>query len=183
MRGKSHQCLGNYLVERYMHDVPQRHRKAFLIGCIEPDRNPVTYLKGSLRHQWLRGHNYKNARGYMNRVSRSLERKERLRLVDYYTLGKLIHYTADAFTSAHNDTFSSNLGDHRVYEVAMQNHFLAYMQNVPDVEPEKASSIMEAIYNHRRRYKIQPTDIHTDTQFVISACCGVLSVLMAKPAI
>lgn len=47
MRGKSHRCLGNYLVQRYMGDAPQSHIKAFLLGCIEPDRNPATYLKGS----------------------------------------------------------------------------------------------------------------------------------------
>lgn len=57
MRGKSHRCLGQYLVEHYMENIPGRYVKAFLVGCIEPDRNPVTYLKGSLRFQWLRGHN------------------------------------------------------------------------------------------------------------------------------
>ena len=98
MRGKSHRCLGQYLVEKYMPHAPKRYIRAFLIGCIEPDRNPVTYLKGSIRCQWLRGHNYENARRYMRRLSERLERKERLFLIDYYALGKLIHYTVDAFT-------------------------------------------------------------------------------------
>ena len=105
MRGKSHRCLGKYLVQHYMSDTPERYVKAFLLGCIEPDRNPATYLKGSIRCQWLRGHNYRNARRFMRAISARLEKKETLGLFDYYTLGKLIHYTTDAFTYAHNDTF------------------------------------------------------------------------------
>ena len=105
MRGKSHRCLGKYLVQHYMSDTPERYVKAFLLGCIEPDRNPATYLKGSIRCQWLRGHNYRNARRFMRAISARLEKKEKLGLFDYYTLGKLIHYTTDAFTYAHNDTF------------------------------------------------------------------------------
>lgn len=181
MRGKSHQCLGQYLVQHYMSNQPERHKRAFLLGCIEPDRNPATYLKGSLRYQWLRGHNYKNARGFMRRVSQRLENRSKMNILDYYTLGKLIHYTADAFTSAHNDTFSSNLNDHREYEAAMQDHFLSYMQEDPSVDPEAAHSVMDAIYSYRREYKTQPTNIYTDTRFVLSACCCVLAVLFAKP--
>ena len=76
MRGKSHRCLGKYLVQHYMSDTPERYVKAFLLGCIEPDRNPATYLKGSIRCQWLRGHNYRNARRFMRAISARLEKKE-----------------------------------------------------------------------------------------------------------
>ena len=121
MRGKSHLRIAQYLVERYMPDVPKRCQTAFRIGCIEPDRNPATYLKGSIRCQWLRGHNYQNARKFMKAIACRLERKEKLNLFDYYTLGKLIHYTTDAFTYAHNDTFPTNLTDHREYEAETSN--------------------------------------------------------------
>ena len=77
MRGKSHLCLGHYLTQHYMDSLPQRYRKAFLVGCIEPDRNPMTYFKGSLRSQWMRGHNYNNASHFMQRISRRLENKEK----------------------------------------------------------------------------------------------------------
>lgn len=181
MRGKSHQCLGKYLVQHYMSHVSRRNQQAFLLGCIEPDRNPATYLKGSIRHQWLRGHNYKNARRFMRRISSRLEHRSNLHLFDYYTLGKLIHYTADAFTSAHNDTFSTDLNEHREYEAAMQHHFLRYLQEDPQINPETARTVMEAIYNYHREYQTRPADIRTDTQFILSACCCVLAVLFAKP--
>lgn len=181
MRGKSHRCLGQYLVQHYMNDTPKRYVRAFLIGCVEPDRNPVTYLKGSLRCQWMRGHNYRNARRFMRQISQRLERKTELKLFDYYTLGKLIHYTTDAFTYAHNDTFPTALSDHREYEAELQEHFLSYIQEDPQVDPQTARTIMEAIYRYHREYEELDADIHTDARFALAACCCVLAVLFAKP--
>lgn len=181
MRGKSHICLGKYLIEHYMPDTPRKYTRAFLIGCVEPDRNPVTYLKGSLRCQWLRGHNYRNARRFMRRISQRLEEKEKLSLLDYYTLGKLIHYTTDAFTYAHNASFPRDLGDHREYEAALQDHFLAYMKTDPQVDPKLAGTIMEAISRYHREYESQASGIRTDSHFALIACCCVLAVLFAKP--
>jgi len=181
MRGESHRRLGQYLSEHYLQGVPQRCIKAFLIGCVEPDRNPVTYLKGSLRCQWLRGHNYRNARRFMRRISWRLENRDTMRLFDYYTLGKLIHYTTDAFTYAHNDTFPTNLTDHREYEAALQEHFLRYLQEDPQVDTRVARTIMEAIYSCHREYETQEANIRTDARFALNACCCVLAVLLAKP--
>lgn len=181
MRGKSHRYLGQYLVRHYMNNVPQLYKKAFLIGCVEPDRNPATYLKGSIRCQWLRGHNYRNARRFMRSISCRLEKKEKLSFFDYYTLGKLIHYTTDAFTYAHNDTFPTNLSDHREYEVALQEHFLAYIEEDPEVDPKVARSIMEAIYSYHQEYEDQESSIHIDSRFALAACCCVVAVLFPKP--
>ena len=50
MRGQSHLSLGQYLAGRYMNHTPKASVRAFLLGCIQPDRNPATYLKGSIRH-------------------------------------------------------------------------------------------------------------------------------------
>lgn len=181
MRGKSHRCLGKYLVQRYMSDLPQRYEKAFLLGCIEPDRNPATYLKGSIRCQWLRGHNYRNARRYMRAISARLEKKETLHLFDYYTLGKLIHYTTDAFTFAHNDTFPVQLKEHKAYEDALQEHFLRFMERNPKVEIPSAHTIMEAISRYHEEYEQAESNIHNDSRFALNACCCVLAILCLKP--
>lgn len=178
MRGKSHISLGNYLLDQYMPELPSHYRKAFLFGCIQPDRNPATYLKGSLRCQWLRGHNYHNARSFMRRISRRLEGKNRLRLYDYYTLGKLIHYTADAFTYAHNDTFPSALCAHRAYEIRLQEHFLSYLTERPAVNIRPSHSVMETIASCHRAYSLKTPDLHWDCRFALQACCCVLSVLL-----
>ena len=100
MRGKSHCQLGNYLVNTYFPQISGPYRTAFLLGCIEPDRNPATYLKGSVRAQWLRGHNYENAKHFMGRIARRLEQKKCWNLLDYYTAGQLIHYTGSSRAGA-----------------------------------------------------------------------------------
>lgn len=181
MRGKSHRCLGQYLAQHYMADVPKLYVKAFQIGCIEPVRNPITYLKGSFRCQWLRGHNYRNARRFMRRISWRLEHKRKWNLYDYYTLGKLIHYTTDAFTYAHNVSFPTNLADHKQYEDALQEHFLEYMAQDPQVDITMAQSIMGAICGYHREYEQVESNIHNDSRFALTACCCVLAVLFAKP--
>lgn len=179
MRRKSHQHLGKYLVQHYMPHVPRHNTTAFLIGCVEPDSNPFTYLKGSLRCQWLRGHNYRNARRYMRHLSWRLEKKQTLRLLDYYNLGKLIHYTADAFTYAHNDTFTAKLGDHRTYEAHLQDHFLSYLARYPHVDIRFAKSIIETVSSYHREYMTLPADIQTDCHFALAACCCILVHLLA----
>lgn len=178
MRGKSHRSLGQYLVDHYMPNAPRRYVRAFLLGCIEPDRNPATYFKGSIRSQWMRGHNYGNAKRFMTRISRRLERKEQLNLFDYYTLGKLIHYTTDAFTYAHNEEFTTNLGDHMEYEAALQDHFLEYLQTDPQVDTAQARSIMDAIRIYHRDYIQRDIDIRNDSKYALQACCCVLALLL-----
>ena len=181
MRGKSHICMGQYLAEHYLADVPNKYTRAFLIGCVEPDRNPITYLKGSFRCQWLRGHNYRNARRFMRQISLRLERREKWRLWDYYTLGKLIHYTTDAFTYAHNADFPRDLSDHREYEARLQDHFLEFMKTDPQVDGQVAGTIMEAIGRFHRQYEAQTRCIRTDSRFALTACCCVLALLFPKP--
>ena len=183
MRGKSHRTLGLYLSQQYMQDVPKHCVQAFLIGCIEPDRNPITYLKGSIRCQWLRGHNYLNARRFMRRISWRLENRASMNIWDYYTLGKLIHYTADAFTYAHNLDFPSNLADHMEYEKDLQDHFLAYLQEDPKVDTSIAKTTMEAIYTCPRQYEQSGACIFNDSRYALQACCCVVALLLVKPLI
>ena len=50
MQSKTHLALGHYLLDREADAGLHRYRGLFLPGCIEPDYNLVTYLRG------LRGH-------------------------------------------------------------------------------------------------------------------------------
>lgn len=183
MRGKSHLQLGEYLVEHYMPQAPKLCVRAFLLGCIQPDRNPTTYLKGSFRYQWLRGHNYHNAKKFMIRLSSRLEQREKRTVLDYYSLGKLIHYTADAFTFAHNAHFPEDLTQHCIYEAKLQNHFLKYLQTDPKMDQKHGPTIMEIIRIYHREYSEQEPSIHTDTVYILNASCSILTFLFAKQAV
>ena len=180
MCGKSHLRLGEYLVEHYMQHVSGHCIRAFLIGCIQPDRNPATYFKGSVRHQWLRGHNYLNAKRFMERICHRLEHRKKLTVVDYYTLGKLIHYIADAFTQAHNSHFTECLTQHRQYERELQLYFLNYLKQEPNVRIHCAANLMETICQYHREYSRQEPHIDNDAAYALSASCSVLSFLFIQ---
>ena len=178
MRGESHIALGHYLMDQYLSNIPGYCKTAFLLGCIQPDKNPATYLKGSLRCQWLRGHNFSNAHSFMKRVSHRLERKDKLHLFDYYTLGKLIHYTADAFTAPHNAYFPKNLHQHRQYEQLLHHCFLQYLRNTPLPRIQCGKSIIESITDNHSAYLCKEASIHQDAHFALHACCCVLAILL-----
>ena len=72
--------------------------------------------------------------------------------------------------------------DHRVYEVKLQEHFLRYLEEDPQVNPRFARTIMDAVYSYHKEYERHEADIHTDARFALTACCSVVSVLLPKPA-
>ncbi len=182
MKAKSHRTLGKFLAETYLPSVPRHYLFAFLLGCTQPDKNPTTYLKGSFRCQWLRGHNWGNAQKYMHKLAQRLEKRSKLKLLDYYALGKLIHYTTDAFTGAHNTHFPGNIQDHRLYENQLQAHFLNHLPNGRPISQIFHSNIMDAIRTYHQEYAIDPVNISQDCKYSILATSTVLHILSPKTA-
>lgn len=180
MRGKSHKAMGHFLLERYLTDCTQAQKKAFLIGCVQPDRNPTTYLKGSIRSQWMRGHNYSNAGRYMTRLALRLERKQHFTLWDYYSMGKLIHYTMDAFTFAHNEHFPKKLREHRRYEVRLQQFFLKQVGSCQMPEANWDCSAADLIGAMHALYMEAPGGTARDTEYCIAACCHLIAKLTGE---
>lgn len=183
MHAQSHYQLGQHLTQLYLKQSPRRHRTAFMLGCLEPDRNPITYLKGSIRCHWLRGHHWLNAQRYMQRISQRLERRTQLNSLDFYTLGKLIHYTADAFTYAHNEFFRQGLSEHRNYERLLNQQFLTYIKEESLVTFSINRPIMDAIRTHHGSYSNQPGSIRLDCIYSTGVCCGIMEQLICQPTL
>ena len=171
MRNKSHALMGKILLHEYLSEVPAAHARFFLLGCTQPDKNPATYLKGSLRSCWMRGHNYTNASRYMARLTLRLDGKEHYSLWDCYCLGKLIHYTMDAFTFAHDERFPKKLKAHRIYEARLQNYFLAQLRRRPIPKGQFLGSPAALIRSMHLSYSKLPGCIETDTDYAFRACC------------
>ena len=174
--------MGHYLVNTYFPQISGPYRTAFLLGCIEPDRNPATYLKGSVRAQWLRGHNYENAKYFMGRIARRLEQKKSWNLLDYYTAGKLIHYTVDAFTYAHNSSFPIDLREHKVYEAALQDYFLEFLRSHNTAPRKPYHSVMDTIQKNHWEYLRTTPDIFRDAAYAFSVSCCVAQMLSRRTA-
>ena len=171
MRNKSHALMGQILLHEYLADLPAVHAKVFLLGCTEPDKNPATYIKGSLRSQWMRGHNYSNANRYIMRLARRLDQQEYFSPWDCYRLGKLIHYCQDAFTFAHDERFPKDLKTHRRYEARLQNYFLDQATRRPIPSRRFQNPPMALILTMHEAYSRLPGSIETDTDYAFRTCC------------
>ena len=184
MKRKSHKLLGLHLVGQLQDAPKRRHVKAFLLGCTEPDCNPFTYLKGSRTCQWLRGHNYRNAESWMERMSGRLAGRENWRVLDYYRLGKLIHYTSDAFTHAHNETFRENIRCHRSYEAQLQHCLLSLLTRETGRRTGKTQEgkmTMESVRKAHRDFMKEVRCVATDAEYILRMTEQVFGSLIPQP--
>ena len=165
MKKRSHKLLGIYLAERYMDDATKACRKAFVFGCVEPDYNYASYLKG-----WGTG----------NRV-RYLSEKHTWNLWDYYQFGRMLHYLADAFTFPHNSHYEGTLADHVRYELEMQPIFLEKLkdtaaQAVPVIGSR--AGIVEELNRLHRDYRKQASNPERDCDIILQTLCMAAAVFV-----
>ena len=147
----------------------RRFELAFLFGSFQPDCNPFSFLKGSLRARLFRGHNFSNSKFYIHRKTEALRRCSRWRIRQYYTLGKLTHYLADAFTYPHNDHFPGGLLAHHRYETSLRLHLAAHLFSDETTDAGAPEDLMSAIERLHQQYMASATDIRRDTQYILQA--------------
>lgn len=111
MKTKNHEELSCYLMEQVDYPVKNKLKRALILGSIEPDYNLITYLRGSIKVEKLRGHNFDNAHHCIETLIDKIETGIMSEVKRWYLLGKLIHYVADAFTFPHNKVFKGNLAE------------------------------------------------------------------------
>ena len=181
MQKRSHKLLAATLLENTQGFQARRFELAFLFGSFMPDCNPLTYLKGSLRAYKFRGHNYSNSQHYIySRISR-LQRRQRWTIWQYYTLGKLTHYVADAFTFPHNEHWPDSLASHHVYETRLRIYLAEHLREYafPDCSAEQLDLIPALEALHRQYLESRNSDLSRDTRFIVEAtgllmrCCPV----------
>ena len=180
MKAVSHRLLGLHLARHYLQGRSPLQLKAFQLGCVEPDKNPATYLKGSIRAQMLRGHNYRSAKKYIQQLCRRLRSKGLSSLWDYYTLGKLIHYIADAFTYPHNDHFPGDLKAHREYESALHACLAKRIHAEAPRKHIRRGCPAHFITLRHRQYAAHHPGIHTDAAWILDVCTTVTAMLAAS---
>ena len=141
METKDHKAVGIFLIEHIAEKVEKPLQWALLWGCVEPDFNVLTYLKGSMHGEKLRGHNYENAYERISCFVHKLERTQKkmrdtfgmygmfLKLKWHFLLGKLTHYVADAFTFPHNKIYPGGFKDHCSYEEKLKRDLRSYIKS------------------------------------------------------
>ena len=110
-----------------------------------------------------------------------LEQKDRWNLWNYYTLGKLTHYVADAFTFPHNEHWPDSLASHHVYETQLRIYLAEHLREYafPDCSAEQLDLIPALEALHRQYLESRNSDLSRDTRFIVEAtgllmrCCPV----------
>ena len=176
MQKRSHKLLASALLESQQGFRAKRFEWAFLFGSFQPDCNPLTYVKGSWRGQKLCGHNFSNSQPFIcKRIARLQRRTAHWTVWQYYTLGKLTHYLADAFTYPHNDHFPDGLMDHHRYETDLRRYLEDYLSQRSVRQEGSRPDVIGALQQLHNQYMAGVADMRKDVQFILKAT----SLLMA----
>ncbi len=169
MQKRSHTLLASALLRSEHGFRARRFELAFLFGSFQPDCNPLSYLKGSLHAYKLRGHNYTNSQHYINAHIEKLQCRSRWTMWQYYTLGKLTHYLADAFTYPHNESFPDSLMDHHRYESELRLYLAAHLARRSIPRGQACQNLAASIQELHHQYMSSSSDPQQDTRFILRA--------------
>lgn len=169
MQKRSHKLLASALLQSTQGFHARRYELAFLFGSFQPDCNPLSYLKGSLRAYTLRGHNYTNSQPYICAHIQKLQCRSRWNIWQYYTLGKLTHYLADAFTYPHNANFPNSQLDHHRYESELRLYLAAYLTCRSLRQERVCQDLVSTIEDLHRQYMANCSDTRRDTWYILRA--------------
>lgn len=158
MQTKDHCLLGRFLLKRYEAHIDPICQKLFLLGCIEPDWNLVTYTRGSIKYQFLHGHNAENAQNHLTHLTERLLKSGVRTPLQWFRFGAALHYLADSFTFAHNRIFAGNLKEHRLYERRLHTVFAAYL-------PTHCAELFSADAICHERYLADCRSYQTDCRY------------------
>lgn len=182
----NHMLLAKALIQAQGGFDTKRFEKAFIYGSISPDCNPFTYFQGSIEHRFLHGHNYVNARRWVFRSIERLQQRTKWTAWDYYTLGKITHYLADAFVYPHNEHYPFGPVEHRLYEVEFRSLFKRYMAQTPLCACEPCANLIQSIMRLHYQYTsmasglVQDMDYIVKTNLMVMASCLPITEKMAK---
>ncbi len=165
MNRNSHIYIADYVLQKYFPQATPGQKRAFMLGCVHPDKNPFTYLKGSVRHKLLRGHNWECSQRLIQRLCTRLKFSQEFTWKQAYEIGLLLHYCCDAFTFAHNQAFSQNLKEHRRYEAHLHRKLTAGPPDNMDKEICDCD-LWERICQLHSRYSKEPCGAVTDRRYI-----------------
>lgn len=124
----------------------------------------------------MRGHNFENSYAFIVKLINKIKANKLLGIMDYYKLGKVIHYVADAFTFPHNKEFKGSLSEHCHYEGILHNYMKAYLNenNTQDIsECNRIFSEKDICMLHKKYIEEKNGYVH-DCRYIVSVTKCVL---------
>lgn len=186
MTSKDHRILGEFLAQQMIKNTSLLATRLFVTGCVFPDHNPLTYLRGLCMGHPLKTHFLFLSKPEILRLCNKLENRDKLYLWDYYTLGALTHYAADAFTFPHNEHYTGNMVEHAQYEhVTLHKIFEQYLLNEFSMEEndQNGNGSLETVFTelHDSYMKTEPSPL-CDARYICRICTVICERVLEKEA-
>ncbi len=161
MKTETHWKLALKILKNDMTEAPLKSRVAFAFGCIKPDFDMLSYLRG-FKNKPFYGHNWSNAHNYIMRLSHKAEQG----ILGSFGFGLLVHYLCDAFTFAHNDGFNGGLKAHAMYEKLLHTSIFEKCKKTNGFYSDTHRNLSKFIENVHLRYMALPNAIFKDIEFI-----------------
>ena len=187
MISKDHRLLGEFLARHIIKNKSLLATRLFITGCVFPDHNPLTYIRGMFMGHPLKTHFLFLSYPEIMRLCDKLENRKRLYIWDYYTLGALLHYTADAFTFPHNEHFTGNMLEHARYEHGqLHQTFEQYLTGEFRIGMynQNNTQSMESYFSdmHKSYTETEPTAL-CDTKYICRVCSAICAKVSEKESV
>lgn len=184
MVSEDHRLLAERLSKMLIKNKLLLAKKLFVTGCVFPDHNPVTYLRGLYMGHPLKTHFFFLCYPEILRLCNKLDNKKTLYIWDYYTLGALIHYVADAFTFPHNEHYKGNMLQHAQYEHnQLHNTFKEYLIKDFNIDiSDKSDTLPLAIifFELHTAYINTKASPLCDTKYICNICTIICERILEK---
>lgn len=177
MQSKDHLLLGKYILAQQNVTLSPIQKFLFLFGCIEPDLNPLTYTRGSLKHKFLHGHHAENAKRHLGRIIEKLGKTGIDTPKQWFVFGTALHYLADSFTFAHNNDFPGGLKEHRCYESLLHPVFVQALQQSLFHENSASSIKIDTMGEIHAQYQRDAHSFLTDCRYILRATANLCNIL------
>lgn len=184
MKTCDHSLLGKYILKHTQNTGILYHKNAFLIGCVEPDYNYITYLRGSLSHKNLLGHHTTNSSVHIGKIISRLMTNGIYSTYDCFVLGTLIHYISDSFTYPHTPQFNKPFSQHGKCENRLHRHFAKAVENDIIFSDRDYENPLSMWNDCQKKYLSLVPSVSKDIKYILSVClCTVNLIPIRKPSL
>lgn len=178
MKTIDHKLLGSFILSHTKNITLLRYKKAFLLGCVEPDYNFLTYLRGCIAHKNLLGHHTENSEKHIRKLIRNLCEHGLSGMYTSFVLGTLIHYISDSFTYPHTPLFSESFSYHGKYENKLHHHFQSALKSNKLLFDTETSNIRQLWEESQAKYLSDNNKndlFEKDIAFILSVCISTVN--------
>lgn len=175
MNFKDHRLLSHYLLDNALPALDASRARAFVVGCLYPDRNYLTYL---------RGHTFRGKKRFTRRALKRLSHARRWGLYRWFRFGVLVHYLTDAFTFAHSPLFDGSLAAHVSYETHLHAYFPQFLYGYAQTKEKPCPSLFPQIFSqlssHQEAYLLGEPSLQKDCRCIVDACLLTIAGVVPK---